>query len=272
MHNKTQEPSALISSYLNEMNIQYIDNPSVEFLFKLTVHHMLTFGWDTIDLYLQRKISLEPETIIAKFLKEQRGGICYETAIAFCYLLNNLGFNAYLATAYTHGYNDHVFSFSIDTHVVIIVAFEEITYLVDVSWDPPKPILITNMSYFDYGVEKYRLRYVHLGDNFYLEKYCSNAWKAQYSFQLFARNADSFYNNLKIINSQSEFDTFKKIKIMKLTQSGAIGLFDKTFIISENGQQTTRLVENFSEIKQILKQVFAISPEFVELYLADNIH
>src|SRR5690349_10075918 len=101
-NNIISDPSSeLISIYLSRMGIEQLKEPNADFLFELTIKHMLAFGWDTIDLYLKRKISLEPEKIISKFIKEKRGGVCYESAIAFCYLLNRLGFDAYLASAYT---------------------------------------------------------------------------------------------------------------------------------------------------------------------------
>lgn len=267
LNNRIDEPySELIACYLNRMGIEHLNKPNIDFLSELTIKHMLAFGWDTIDLYLQRTISLEPKNIITKFIKEQRGGVCYESAIAFCYLLNRLGFNTYLASAYTHGYNDYVFSYPIDTHIVTITTLEDKKYLVDVSWDPPEPILITDMNYFDYGIDKYRLRHDHLSNIFYLEKYCSNLWKKQYSFPLTPSQPSSFYENLDIVINQPGYDSFKKLKIMKLTQYGTLALFDNTFIISENGQQITRLIESAHEIKDILKRSFSISPEFVELY------
>jgi N-hydroxyarylamine O-acetyltransferase len=264
LNNKINNQSNLIFAYLNKMNVKHVVNPSVDFLFELTTHHMLAFGWDTIDLYLKRKISLEPEMIIAKFIREQRGGVCYESAIAFCYLLKWLGFDAYLASAYTHGYNDHVFSYPIDTHIVIIATFRDKKYLVDVSWDPPWPILITHMNYFNDGIDQYRLRYAHSNDIFYLEKYCSNTWKKQYSFPLIPSQPERFYENLNIVINQPEYDTFKKLKIMKLTQFGTRSLFDKTFITVEHGQQTIHLIEHPSEIKKILKSIFLIDPTFIE--------
>jgi N-hydroxyarylamine O-acetyltransferase len=272
LNNITSNPcSELTSIYLNRMGIEQLKKPNADFLFELTIKHMLAFGWDTIDLYLKRKISLDPEKIISKFIKEQRGGVCYESAIAFCYLLNRLGFDAYLSSAYTHGYNDYVFSYPIDTHIVIIVVLENKKYLVDVSWDPPEPILITNMNYINYRNDKYRLRYEHTSNIFYLEKYCSDIWKKQYSFPLTPSHSSSFHKNLDIVINDDEYESFKKLKIMKLTQYGTLALFDKTFITIEHGQQTTRLLEHFSEIKEILKYKFLIDPGFVELYFTGSI-
>lgn len=258
--------SALISRYLRSMGVECLKQPSLDFLSELTIKHMLAFGWDTIDLFLKRKISLEPENIISRFIEERRGGVCYESAIAFCYLLTQLGFTAYLASAYTHGYNDYVFSYPIDTHIVIIVALQDKKYLVDVSWDPPEPILITNMNYFSYDSDQYRLRYEQLGKIYYLEKYCSNVWKKQYSFPLIASEPCNFYENLATVIDGAEYESFKKLKIMKLTQYGSLALFDGIFIARERGQQKIRSIKHAEEIKEVLKHAFLIDPGFVDLY------
>lgn len=271
LNNKIDEPcSELISGYLNKMGIERLKKPNIDFLFELTIKHMLAFGWDTIDLHLKRKISLEPEKIIFKFLKEQRGGVCYESAIAFCYLLNRLEFDAYLSSAYTHGYNDHVFSYPIDTHIVIIVTLGDKKYLVDVSWDPPEPILITDMNYFSYDLDKYRLRYDEFGKICFLEKYCSGLWKKQYSFSLNASQPSSFYKNLDIVINGAEYESFKKLKIMKLTRDGSVALFDKTFITVKHRQQTSRLIEHASETRELLEHAFCISSEFLDLYFPNH--
>lgn len=263
---QSHNQSKLLSHYLKVMGIESIKQADLAFLSELTIKHMLAFGWDTIDLYLQRKISLEPETIISRFIKENRGGVCYESAIAFCYLLNKLGFEAYVTSAYTHGYNDHVFSYSIDTHIVIIAILQDKKYLVDISWDPPFPILLTDMNYFSYGRDQYRLRYEALSERYFLEKWCSSLWKKQYAFALMPFQSSSFYNNLATVIEGAEYESFKKLKIMKLTKQGTVALFNKNFITVEYDQEKIKIIEDDTEIKKILKNNFLIKKEFIDLY------
>ena len=66
--------------------------------------------------------------------------------------------------------------------------------------------------------------------------------------------------------NNAEYESFKKLKIMKLTQHGSLALFDRNFITREHNQQEVYSIKHIDERKEILKHAFLIDPGFVDLY------
>src|SRR5205085_349834 len=104
----------LILPYLNRLGYSTFPTISLETLATLQTNHIQTFSHDTIDSFLKRPIALDPKKIIEKFLRENRGGLCFELNGAFCYLLQNLGFNAVLLSSNVKRVEKRSYDYTID--------------------------------------------------------------------------------------------------------------------------------------------------------------
>jgi arylamine N-acetyltransferase len=93
-----------ISVYLELINLPKrfwpAANPplDLELLTALHVHSISTVPYENLSLHYSpsREISLEPQRIYEKFMRNGRGGYCFEHGIFFNNILGAFGFSAYM--------------------------------------------------------------------------------------------------------------------------------------------------------------------------------
>lgn len=253
-----------IKKYLDLINCE-IHTLSINYISELQKNHIETIAWDTIDLYLKRKINLSPHAILEKFLSERGAGVCYELNGAFYHLLESLGFEVHLVSVHVHGHNNNVFNFKIDTHVAIILKFNEKLYLVDVGWGDSyrKPVPLEKNIIFSDNTGKYKLSFKKNLGKYELEKFCNDAWRRQYSFSLEKRELDSFYENLNIIYHDPAHEIHRQLNCDKPNKNGAFYLKNDEFTIKEGDKIEKNSFENYGGIQNILIKFFGIDRAFV---------
>lgn len=265
--------------HLNEMSEKYlqrlgfestIPQPTLSFLSQLQTNHIHTFTHDTLDAYYKRPISLDPQIIITKFLAEQHGGLCFELNGAFCFLLQQLGFDAILVSAYVHRVEQRTFDFPIDTHAVIIVTINEQQYLVDVGFGNSlrTPIALENGMISDVS-GSYKVGKDATSASYGLYKYLENEWLLQYSFTLRAQELKDFQENLDFAPkhwvSSNIVCTLGNAAGAHILLSRAPHGADRQgkLIIKSNGDQEEIPLATDAEIKKILVTCFGMSEQFV---------
>lgn len=121
----------LVEQYLKRIGYKGQPDISSETLKKLTLLHTLTIPFETIDLVLGIRLSLETNDIFEKIVVRGRGGCCYELNLLFGALLTRLGFKTEFSLAHLLTADGELRRNSV--HLIIRVHLEE-TWLVDVSW------------------------------------------------------------------------------------------------------------------------------------------
>lgn len=249
-------------NYLNFINIKPIKPLSLAYAGQLQKHHIETIGWDTIDLFLGKKIEIEPELILKKFIEQNRGGLCYELNAAFCNLLNKLGFEAYLVSAFLHAYNDELFNFEIDTHVVIILKFLEKSFLVDVGCGDffRNPVPLQDGIEFSDISGKYRIGIDH---SYELSKFCNGQWRKQYSFILAPTQLHRFDQKFREYLPAPSHSVYRGLSCMKPNSHGFIGLKNNELIIKTGDYLEKKPIDSFGGISTILIEKFNMDQGFV---------
>lgn len=256
-----------IRTYLDLIQIGSIKSSSLESLAHLQSNHLETLAWNTLDVFLGRKVILDPNIILNKFISEKRGGLCYELNGAFCYLLNQLGFDAYLSTCFALNYHDDPFDFPSDTHAIIIVNFENDKYLVEVGFGDliKNPVKIENQFHYQDKSGEYRLLLREEIKRFQLERLCDSGWKPQYHFEVTPRDLKSFTPNLEVVYRHP---TYQKLNYIRPDKQGVQILKDDQYIVRKNQKIETYLFEELGGIKAILKGELGIAEQFVNEYFA----
>lgn len=257
--------------YLAMMNIASIKPVSIDFLAEVQKAHIETFAWDTLDVFLGRQVYLNPKTIVRKFKTENRGGLCFELNGAFCDLLCQLGFNAYLVSAFVHGYDDKTFNLSNDTHAAIIVTMLADQYLVDVGWGDSyrNPVQLGDNIYFSDQSGTYRLTHNAPIGKYLMEKYLNSQWHPQYSFTKQENQLIEFNPNLASLYSGTNLAVYRKINCIKPTPTGFIALSDDQLQIKENDCTRSIAIDNQGRIPALLKNTFHMSARFVDDHFAN---
>ena len=128
-------------AYLKRININRIEEPSLEFLICLHRAHIQYISWQTLDIFMDKKVSLCMKDSIGLMLN-QRSGYCFHLNHAFYWLLSSLGYQVSIHRAGVHAKNKNA---NIDGfHVGLLVHIKDDKYLIDVGLGdmPYEPILL----------------------------------------------------------------------------------------------------------------------------------
>lgn len=257
-----------IQRYLSLLAPCSINKITLETLKLLQTQHIENLSWNTLDLFLGRKITLNPAFILEKFLTEQPGGLCYELNGAFCHLLNRLGFKAHLVEAFVHGHNDSVFDFGMKTHVVIIVNIDEKQYLIDVGWGDAyrNPIPLQDSLYFSDISGEYQLHYSTESRKYLLEKFIKEGWRKQYDFSIIPKELHEFNETLKLFYTAKKLAQYRKINCAFPNKEGSFSISDDQVTIRKNNQTSKHSVSSFGGLPSVLKITFKMHEKFIDQY------
>jgi N-hydroxyarylamine O-acetyltransferase len=81
-----------LDSYLRRIGYQGSLEPTVETLRALHLAHVLTFPFENLNSWNKLPVSLALDDIEGKFVREQRGGYCFEGNTLFAAVLRQLGY------------------------------------------------------------------------------------------------------------------------------------------------------------------------------------
>ena len=150
-------------AYLQRINIDRIEEPTLEFLVCLHQAHIQFISWQTLDIFMDKKVALCMKDSIGLVLN-QRSGYCFHLNQAFYWLLKSLGYQVSIHRAGVHAKNKKA---NIDGfHVGLLVHFEDDKYLIDVGLGdmPYKPILLQE-GIVQQNFSSYRLAKSKVADN-----------------------------------------------------------------------------------------------------------
>ncbi len=91
----TAEPGSYrvdLDAYFDRTGYAGGREPSVETLHGLLAAHTSAIPFENLDVLLGRRISVEPEAVEAKLVRDRRGGYCFEQNTLLQYVLRGLGF------------------------------------------------------------------------------------------------------------------------------------------------------------------------------------
>lgn len=245
--------NTFIQQYLSLMNATPAKPPSLHYLAELQSLHIESFAWNTVDVHFGKRVTLDPHAILDKFITKQKGGLCYELNGAFCYLLQQLGFDAHLATCFALNYHADPFDFPSDTHAIIIVKLEDVKYLVEVGYGDlfKSPIKIEDNSYYQDNSGQYRIIYRQDLNRYQLEMQNLQNWVPQYHFATTPRELSSFHPNLEVVY---QHPTYQQLNYIKFSKNGTQILKDNHYIVRHNNKVEAVGFETLGGIETILKE------------------
>lgn len=230
--------------------------PTKENLLFLMNKYLENVPYENLDFVLKRAFSANILKIYEKIVKNNRGGICYESNTLFSFLIKTLGFKVQMIFAKI---DDLTYIGADYPHLCLLVEIESISYLVDVSFGQnfrePMPILQENYISISEEIE-YKIQNAP-GEYVLLANSKQEGWKPRYYFTTdIKRVADFAY-----IFEGKEYETaaHKTPLLVSLAlKKGRITLFDNEITVKENDNKKSWSVtlENRAEV---LRDYFKIS-------------
>jgi N-hydroxyarylamine O-acetyltransferase len=257
-----------IKKYLSKIQIPQINTPDLNFLKELQRNHIESIPWENIDIYFKNNITLDINMIVNKFLNSGRGGICFELNAAYYHLLKELGFDAKLISVKIFGFNDKKYNIPRETHIVILVRFDNQYYITDVGWDGYRqPLPLTGETVKDIaGIH----RISKDNNNYYMEKKINESWHIQYQLLDNPISLDDCICHIDYRNANPEREVAYQLLYMKHTRNGLISLVDNTISFQENGKILKYQLDYFGGIRSVLTKIFHIEAATIP-FVTDSI-
>jgi arylamine N-acetyltransferase len=156
----------MIQTILQYLGIEK-EKPSLEYLQTLITTYSATVPWESLSRILRKDKFIEPEKCIKlenefwnDAIKLGTGGTCYESNLAFEFLLKSLGFKTYLTINKIKDKNS--------LHSAIIVSVDSKKYLVDIGYPLYAPIPINRNKVSVIQLNQIEYRSTYLSDEKYL--------------------------------------------------------------------------------------------------------
>lgn len=240
--------------YLKRFDAYPVEESYLQDLARLQSLHMQHIPFENLDVIRQVPIYLNLERIYEKVVDHHRGGYCYELNGLFCWLLNEIGFDARMISA-TVLKPDGTYS-KPDTHAAILVSLDT-PYLVDAGFGDStvSPIPLGGERHTDYsGTHKID----ELEDGYYeLSRETDGEEKVLYRFSLEEKELEDFHEGC-VFNQVSEESPFTHDDLVtRATPEGRITLSGTVLTRTENGKKEKQELTEAEKVK-ILEEEFGI--------------
>lgn len=266
--------SQQMKDYLKKIGFKGKLSVSLECLTQIVEGHAFTFPFETIDshdsdldLFPQRRTSLNVNTLFRKLVNLGRGGNCVELNVLLIAMLKSLRFQVMPIVGDDLWMSSHLSRNNRPKHAAAIVNVDGQDLLIDAAFGGigiMLPISLKKGESQQYS-EKFR---VIAGKEyaFELQAFHKNQWKSLYGFnnvkatgkQLEALN----HSSANVLTAKSPFKNYfsctKPFK-MKNNENGRYNLCNEKFVIRENNKVVHReIIDNQAKLHAILKKFFAI--------------
>lgn len=240
--------------YLNRFDAYPVEENYLQDLAKLQSLHMQHIPFENLDVIRKVPIYLNLESIYDKVVNQQRGGYCYELNGLFCWLLQQIGFDAKMISA-TVMKPDGSYA-KPDTHAAIIVELDA-PYLVDAGFGDStiSPIPLGGERHTD-NSGTYRIDEIET-DVYELTRENDGDEKVLYRFTLEEKKLEDFHEGC-IFNQVSEESTFTHDDIVtKATPEGRVTLTGTNLTRTIDGRKEKQELTEGEKIK-LLEEEFGI--------------
>lgn len=240
--------------YLKRFDAYPVEENYLQDLAKLQSLHMQHIPFENLDVIRKVPIYLNLESIYEKVVNQHRGGYCYELNGLFCWLLQQIGFDAKMISA-TVVKPDGSYAKS-DTHAAIIVELDA-PYLVDAGFGDStiSPIPLGGERHTD-NSGTYRIEEVESGV-YELSRENEGNEKLLYRFTLEEKKLEDFHEGC-VFNQVSEESTFTHDDIVtKATPDGRVTLSGTTLTRTIDGRKEKTEMTEAEKVK-LLEEEFGI--------------
>lgn len=240
--------------YLKRFDAYPIEENYLQDLAKLQSLHMQHIPFENLDVIRKVPIYLNLESIYDKVVNQRRGGYCYELNGLFCWLLQQIGFDAKMISA-TVMKPDGSYA-KPDTHAAIIVELDA-PYLVDAGFGDStiSPIPLGGERHTD-NSGTYRIEEIET-DVYELTRENDGDEKVLYRFMLDEKKLEDFHEGC-IFNQVSEESTFTHDDIVtKATPEGRVTLTGTTLTRTMDGRKEKQELTEAEKTK-LLEEEFGI--------------
>lgn len=245
-------------AYLKRINFTDPLKADKATLFQLHQAHLYNIPFEDLSIHYDIPIILKEKNLYEKIVTGNRGGFCYELNGLFNELLKAIGFNTTIISAKVINKEGKVGP-PFD-HAALIVDLEK-RWLVDVgyggdSFVHPKELKleVVQKDIHDY------YKFTAVSENEWLLMHSADGenFKGQYVLDFEAQTLENFKPECDRKQTQPDSHFMMNFICTKATPRGRLSIMNNQFIVKENGQKETRIIEDEADRLAILADRFNI--------------
>ncbi len=249
-----------ISSYLDFIQYEGQRQPTWETLHALHVRHTRSIPFESLSPFTGMEVSLGIDSLMDKFIKQGRGGYCYEHNSLFQYILQNMGFTVQgLAARVRLNVPDNVVTPR--SHMLLLIEVEGEKFIADTGFGGltlTAPIRLVADIVQDTPHGPYRL--LRKGAEFCLQTRAKDEWRDLYIFDLVPQYPQD-YEVFNWYTSSHPTSLFvNELIAARPVETGRHALLNGqySFYYLDGGVEK-RLLNSIDEIKEVLENEFRIA-------------
>ncbi|WP_107039572.1 arylamine N-acetyltransferase family protein [Brumimicrobium mesophilum] len=242
--------------YLKRINFD--GEVSIDFESFKSLHRAqhLAIPFENFDICLGRNIQIDPESIVQKLVKQNRGGYCFELNGLLLMALKAFGFEARPLLGRVHLSRE----ITGRTHQICLVSIDDKSWLVDLGFGAEAPLIPIPLIYnepISFENQTYRIIEDEVFGNI-LQNNPKGHWKNLYSFDLTpVFDIDIKLGNHFTTTHPDSFFTNARIAALPL-ENGMISLYHNKLKKLINGKEEIITLKDDSTYLDVLEEEFGI--------------
>lgn len=249
-----------LDAYLERIGFTGTRGATLDTLRELHFKHPQAIPFESLDVTLERPISLELGAIMQKLVHDGRGGYCFENNLLFAAVLRALGFSV-LTLAARVQWNDESERINARTHMLLRVEAERRPYFCDVGFgglQQTTPLLAELDREQTTSHEPFRLVAL-TRDELQLQAKVHDVWRPLYRFDLQEQHLVDYElaNYYVSTNPNSRF--VQALIAARVSATHRYALLNNALATrTVSGPTERRLITDAIELRETLQGVFQI--------------
>lgn len=248
-----------LDAYFEKLDYQGERAPTLAVLRTLHSLHTQRFAFENLSPLLGLDVRLDIASLFDKFIRQQRGGYCFEQNLLFQYVLNALGFKS-RGLAARVCYNLPAGMEALRTHMLLLLDIDGASYIADTGFGG---LTLTEPIRFVTDIEQSTshglFRLLDHPEGYMLSAKVGNQWKALYSFGLGLQLQSDFevMNWYVATHPRSRF--VNNLIAARPSADGRHALLNNHYsFYGLDGPKKTQRIKTVAELEQLLLTAFGV--------------
>ena len=243
-----------LDKYLNRIGIKEELYPDLESLKNIQKQHLINIPFENIDIFLNKKLELNIDSLFDKIVEKRRGGICYELNGLFLILLKEIGYNVKYISARIRDEGTDL------DHILLMVTIKDENYIVDVGFKDNYlyPIkIIPDVIQKNYKND-YKIKILN-NNKYQLIKIIDDIESIVYTFTTDENVLYDFITRCEYFETtQNTYFTKNPFSAIE-TENGKIFITNEKLTIVKNNKIEIKQIKSKKQFSLYLKQFFNIN-------------
>ncbi|RPE81914.1 arylamine N-acetyltransferase family protein [Vulcaniibacterium tengchongense] len=248
-----------LDAYFERIGYRGAARADLDTLRDIVLRHATSIPFENLDPFLGRPVSLAPEDLERKLVREGRGGYCFEHNLLLMRVLRTLGFEASGLAARVLWMRDEA-ELTLRSHMLLRVVVDGADWLADVGFGGMTP---TGVLALQEGIEQatphepFRLR--RRDGDWWLQGQVRGQWRTLYRFDLQPQHPLDYEMPNHYVSTHPASHFVHGLSAALPREDGRLALRDRELSFHpREGETRKRLLGDAAELRAVLEGEFGL--------------